>query len=138
MALTPRGIRNKNPGNIRRGETAWKGLAPQQTDPAFCQFISMPYGIRAIARCLLTYQAQYKLGTVREIINRWAPPIENDTKTYAENVAREIGVQPDDLVNFLQVPTLRAAIRGIIKQENGRLVSMLVPDSTINEGISLL
>ena len=33
----PRGIRNKNPGNIKLG-TAWDGLASEQTDPVFCVF----------------------------------------------------------------------------------------------------
>ena len=31
----PRGIRNKNPGNIKLG-TAWDGLADEQSDPVFC------------------------------------------------------------------------------------------------------
>ena len=33
----PRGIRNKNPGNIKLG-TNWDGLAAEQTDPTFCIF----------------------------------------------------------------------------------------------------
>ncbi len=33
----PRGIRNKNPGNIKLG-TDWDGLAAEQTDPTFCIF----------------------------------------------------------------------------------------------------
>ena len=33
----PRGIRNKNPGNIKLG-TEWDGLASEQSDPTFCIF----------------------------------------------------------------------------------------------------
>ena len=33
----PRGIRNKNPGNIKLG-TDWDGLADEQSDPVFCVF----------------------------------------------------------------------------------------------------
>ena len=38
MTRLPRGIRNRNPGNIRRSRDRWKGLAPAQTDPAFFVF----------------------------------------------------------------------------------------------------
>ena len=46
--MTPRGIRNNNPLNIRRspGQT-WQGECPVQTDKAFVQFRSMKWGIRA-------------------------------------------------------------------------------------------
>ena len=29
----PRGIRNNNPGNLRRSKDNWRGLSPEQTDP---------------------------------------------------------------------------------------------------------
>ena len=40
----PRGIRNKNPGNIKLG-TDWEGLASDQTDPTFCIFDEAVMGI---------------------------------------------------------------------------------------------
>ena len=40
----PRGIRNKNPGNIKLG-TDWDGLAAEQTDPTFCIFDEAVMGI---------------------------------------------------------------------------------------------
>ena len=30
-----RGIRNHNPGNLRRSADPWQGLAPEQTDKEF-------------------------------------------------------------------------------------------------------
>ena len=39
----PRGIRNKNPGNIKLG-TAWDGLADEQSDPTFCVFKETVWG----------------------------------------------------------------------------------------------
>ena len=36
----PRGIRNKNPGNIKLG-TDWDGLANEQSDPTFCVFLML-------------------------------------------------------------------------------------------------
>ena len=42
--MLPRGIRNNNPLNIRRGKDQWQGLRAQQTDASFCQFESLDYG----------------------------------------------------------------------------------------------
>ena len=43
--MTPRGIRNCNPLNIRRSaKDQWKGLAERQQDAAFCQFKSLVGG----------------------------------------------------------------------------------------------
>ena len=42
--MPARGIRNNNPGNIRKGEK-WKGLSPIQNDSSFCVFKSPEYGI---------------------------------------------------------------------------------------------
>ena len=52
----PRGIRNNNPGNIRRNGDPWQGLAKEQNDREFFTFKSAVYGIRALARLLITYQ----------------------------------------------------------------------------------
>src|SRR3569623_742027 len=73
VTMTPRGIRNNNPGNIRWGED-WRGLvAPaQRTDPDFCQFVAPVYGIRAIGKILLTYQARGIL-MLHRILRTWAP-----------------------------------------------------------------
>jgi hypothetical protein len=35
---TPRGIRNNNPGNIRRNSDPWQGLAERQGDVEFFTF----------------------------------------------------------------------------------------------------
>lgn len=114
---TPRGIRNNNPGNIRHGEN-WNGLAEQQPDPDFCTFVAPVYGIRAMGRILLNYQRRHNLNTVREIINRWAPPVENDTQAYAAHVARVLGVDPDAQVDVATL--LETFLEVIIQHENGQ------------------
>ena len=80
-----RGFRNNNPGNIRHGEK-WLGLAEEQTDPNFCQFESVEYGIRAIFKILDTYREKYKIVMIANIIYRWAPPRENNTESYVRSV----------------------------------------------------
>ena len=69
--MTPRGIRNNNPLNIRRNGTAWSGLSAQQTDRSFCQFRNMAYGFRAAFITIHTYIFKHGLGTISQIISRW-------------------------------------------------------------------
>ena len=96
--MTPRGIRNCNPLNIRRtAKDQWKGLAEVQTDRAFCQFKSLEYGWRAAFYLLTrTYYHKYRLYTIRTIIRRWAPSSENNTEAYIAYVARLTGIAPDE------------------------------------------
>ena len=115
-----RGFRNNNPGNIRHSEK-WLGLAEKQTDPDFCQFVSVEYGIRAIFKILETYRDKYGLKTVREIITKWAPPSENDTEAYIKGVCdyirnRHVTVFPDDEIEGWY---LYSVVAGIIHHENG-------------------
>lgn len=123
----PRGIRNFNPGNIRHARgVRWQGQAEVQTDTAFVQFNGPRWGIRALARVLITYQDKRRAGdgsqidTVREIIERWAPPNENDTKAYVATVSRVLGVGPDDaVVDVYNFETMRDLVVAIIRHENG-------------------
>ena len=43
-----------------------------------------------------TYYHKYRLYTIRTIIHRWAPPNENNSKAYVENVSRLTGIDPDE------------------------------------------
>ena len=98
MAKIARGERNNNPGNIRHG-SKWQGLSVEQTDKDFCQFISPEYGIRAIYKLLQTYQKKYGLNTIKTIINRYAPPNENNTIDYINRASKEIGIGIDSPIN---------------------------------------
>lgn len=119
MAKKPRGIRNNNPGNIRKGPSRWRGLAPEQTDPAFCQFVSPEYGIRALAKVLISYQRAHGAKTITDVIRRWAPSSENDTASYIAGVARETGRHPTKPYDFTARPELTLLARAIIRHENG-------------------
>ncbi len=116
----PRGIRANNPGNIdyHKG-TDWLGLDNPPSDGRFCRFTAPEYGIRVIAKLLLKYSAKYGLKTVRGLIGRWAPPVENDTGAYAKHVAARLGVGVDDPVDVTRPVVMRGLIEGIILHENG-------------------
>ncbi len=89
-----RGIRNNNPLNLKKGLQMWSGQV-FGNDPTFCQFENMAYGFRAAFRTLDTYYHVHRLRTLREIINRFAPPVENETAAYVRAVATWAGVDPD-------------------------------------------
>ena len=119
--MLPRGIRNNNPLNIRRGKDQWKGLRAQQTDASFCQFESLEYGWRAFYLLTRTYYHKYRLFTIRAIISKWAPPNENLTSTYIANVCRLTGIPPDEPIGIPSDQPARWMAVGIAMaiQENG-------------------
>lgn len=118
MARPARGERNNNPGNIRHG-SKWQGLSAQQTDKDFCQFVSPEYGIRAIYKLLQTYQKKYELNTVESIIDRYAPPNENNTTGYINRAAKDIGVSVNEPINVSSKPAAIALATAIVGVELG-------------------
>jgi hypothetical protein len=119
VSVLPRGIRNHNPGNLVRDGTNWKGLSADQTaDSRFCVFKEPVWGVRALAKVLLTYRNKHGLKTVAQIISRYAPPVENDTDAYVGAVARALGVSVDDALE-LDEAVLIQMVKAIIRHENG-------------------
>lgn len=133
----PRGVRNFNPGNIELGDP-WQGMADKQTDGRFAQFRSPAWGIRALARTLITYQDKHGIRTVTAAINRWAPPVENDTGAYVRAVQKAVG---GDLVDMHDYQYLRPLVEAIIKHENGvgplKTANTWYDADTIDEGLRL-
>ena len=120
--MLPRGIRNNNPLNIRRSKDKWKGLRAVQADAQFCQFESLEYGWRAAFYLLTrTYYHKYRLYTIRAIISKWAPPCENNSKAYVENVSRLTGIDPDEPIGIPSERPARWIALGMAMaiQENG-------------------
>lgn len=123
----PSGIRNFNPGNIRHAQgVRWQGMAATQADTNFVQFTGPRWGIRAIARVLITYQDKRlaadgsRIDSVREIIERWAPPTENNTEAYVLAVSRALGLDPNfEGVDVYDYEVMRVLVPTIIRHENG-------------------
>ena len=130
----PRGIRNHNPGNLRRSADPWQGLAAEQTDSEFFQFASAKWGIRALARTLIAYQDRVGLKTIKQMIGRWAPPNENDTGAYVRAVAASVGVGADDEIDVHDYAILRPLTLAIIRHENGQ---QPYTDAEIDAGLVL-
>lgn len=118
----PRGIRNNNPLNIRRSKDKWKGMRAVQSDAQFCQFESLEWGWRAAFWLLTrTYYHKYRLFTIRAIVTKWAPAIENNTKAYIANVSRLTGIGPDEPIGIPSERPARWMMVGVAMaiQENG-------------------
>lgn len=113
----PRGVRNNNPGNIRRTADPWQGLAETQADEAFFVFTAPKWGIRALARILITYQDKHGCRTVRDFISRWAPATENDSRSYIAAVVDACAVGPDDPIDVHRYADARALVEAIIAHE---------------------
>jgi hypothetical protein len=113
-----RGIRNNNPGNIRRTADKWVGMsADQSADPDFVVFDAPEYGIRALARIMRTHWENGSQ-TLRQLIELWAPPSENDTEAYLSDVTRHSGLTADVPITDIEL-ALPLIIPAVIQHENG-------------------
>lgn len=98
----PRGIRNNNPLNIRKGNN-WKGERKVQTDKAFEEFETLQYGLRAGLKLIRNQISGFngsrpKFNTIGKLIKVWAPPSENQTLRYVDFVCQAVGKQPFDII----------------------------------------
>lgn len=129
-----RGLRNNNPGNIKKTSDMWLGLSANQTDDTFFQFKSATYGIRAIMVLLRNYFNKYGLNTIRAIIGRWAPTLENDTNAYTYFVANKLDMNNDETIWQIE-PILIDFTKAIVKYENG---IDPYPDSVYQEAYNMI
>jgi hypothetical protein len=112
---SPRGIRNNNPGNIRSGSFANSAGAIGADDKGFAIFADMQTGMQATMALLRSYAAR-GFDTIRKVISRWAPGNENNTQAYIADVAKKLGLSPDQVLNGSQLGSLSQAI---FAHENG-------------------
>ena len=114
-----RGLRNNNPGNIRRSRVHYKGEVRPSRDPDFKEFSTMAYGYRAVFVLLDTYRSRYGLTTIRQMLNRYAPPTENFTEGYVRFVADYSGVMPDEVIDTRSEKDMIPIVAAMSKIENG-------------------
>jgi len=116
----PRGIRLSNPGNIRISAAPWLGKIVPSSDDQFEEFSNVKYGVRAAARIFLEYSLSHGLSTVAQYINRWAPPADaNPTNAYANFVAADCGVDPNNQYNVQDSGNLAKLLASVFRFENG-------------------
>lgn len=129
-----RGERNANPGNIRFDLlTQWLGQTGHD-DQGFCLFDAPQYGIRALCRVLLNYQRLDACRTLADVVRRYAPRSENDTRTYLADVVARTGISAGQPLDLEHPGELANLARAIIFHENGRCI---YDAATIAEGVAL-
>lgn len=130
----PLGLRNNNPGNLRTGDN-WLGMIGE--NKGFVVFKDIKYGIRAMAIDLIGDIWVDGNNTIRKLITEYAPPSENNTTAYINNVVKYTGIGADqELTNTKE--TVSKLIRAIMNVELGPSYSALISDQTINDGLFLL
>ena len=96
-----------------------KGEVRPSRDPDFKEFSTMAYGYRAVFVLLDTYRSRYGLTTIRQMLNRYAPPTENFTEGYVRFVADYSGVMPDEVVDTRSEKDMIRIIAAMSNIENG-------------------
>ena len=119
-----RGLRNCNPGNIRRSRSKFKGEVRPSRDAAFKQFETMAYGYRAMFVLLDTYARSYGLSSIRQMITRYAPPTENFTDGYVRFVARKSGIAADERIDSRSPRDMVPIVAAMAEIESGESPSI--------------
>lgn len=117
--MRPRGLRNYNPGNIRKNNIVYQGEVVPSKDDAFKQFTTMAYGYRAMFVVLHTYQRKYGINTIADMVARYAPSIENQTEAYIEAVAEWSGVPATSHITTTNGDVMIPIVSAMSKVENG-------------------
>lgn len=128
MTKEPRGIRNNNPLNIRKGNN-WYGERHPQVDRDFEEFESMELGIRAAFVLLRNYITGYsgrsaKFNTIRKIVRRWAPPVENATQRYIDFVVKKTGIDQNQVIWFSDRKAMISICRAMAFVECGQWIEI--------------
>lgn len=136
-ASLPAGMRNNNPGNIKYVGQRVPGIVgpSENTDQGDPQavFDTPESGFRAMYNLLAKKYAGGKI-TANDIIagkGGWTP----GNYQAAANVARAVGIRPDQDINFDDPQMAARFMRGLVLQEHGK-ASDLYPDSMIVSAIS--
>jgi hypothetical protein len=116
---TTRGLKNNNPGNIRKSNQIFRGEIQQSTDTQFKQFVNIEYGYRAIFVLLQTYILVHELNTITKIIQRYAPSNENNTQQYINTVSKQTNIKPDEIIHVYDKDKLIKIVEAISYVENG-------------------
>ena len=114
--MAARGIRNNNIGNIRVSKDQWEGATGD--DGAFVTFDTPDSGVRALAKNLMSYGRQ-GYDSIEKIINRWAPPSENDTQSYIDSVVAATGIPATQSIDLTNPDVLASLSEAIGYHETG-------------------
>lgn len=122
-------MRKNNPFNIRVADTnRWRGALPFSKN--FERFRHTVYSVRAFIIILSTYRYKHNIVTVYDIIHRYAPQIENDTRAYISYICKRMKCLPDqeitheNLFEFARAVAYMESNYTLTKEEFQKALSM--------------
>ena len=110
-----RGVRNRNPMNIvaMSSKNPWRGqIGKDNQNHAI--FETFEHGLRAGYLTLRRYYEKHGINTLIGITKRFC---EGDADAYANFIADNIGVKPDEPINVLDY--MPEIMRSMVRYENG-------------------
>jgi hypothetical protein len=126
----PPGVRNNNPLNLSyRGQ---EGTIA--SDGRFGIYGTPEAGVAAAERQLLKYQAG-GTDTLTKVIDKWAPPGDNDTAGYIAEVSKRTGIDPNQRLDFHDEKTASAIIAAMARRETGRDYDREVIQRGVDQGL---
>lgn len=109
----PIGIRQNNPGNLRR----WGGA---DTVNGFAAFPTAIAGLSAMAQNLLNY-SKSGIRTIAGIIQKWAPAADgNNVAAYIAHVIQQTGYGEKQILDLKDPAVLESLMKAMINHENGQ------------------
>ena len=94
-----KGIRNKNPLNVKYSkESPWKGQIGDD-GTGFAVFKSWEYGVRAASFVLKNYAKKHNISTVEGIITRFS---DTDQEEYIKFVCKNMNLERDESFNVVK------------------------------------
>ena len=121
------GEKNNNPLNIRYVEgNKWLGRSAKHDDiGGYEKFEHVAYGIRSADELLKTYGSKYRDDSIRDVVSRWSPPkgkyngkeYTNNTESYVNEVARQLGISPDDKIDLANDETRSDLMKAMVTFE---------------------
>lgn len=118
--------RNNNPGNLKFANQSGAVMG----EGGFAKFNTPEDGYQALVNQVQLDQSRGE--TLEQFISKYAPPTENDTTTYIQQVASNLGVDPSMKISDIDANTLA---QEIAQKESG---SQFVDASGANENVNVL
>ncbi len=111
------GEKNNNLFNIRFSPAnEWLGQTGE--NKGFAVFSERIYGTRAADRLLANYGAK-GFNTINDVINRFAPPTENDTQNYINSIVQDTGYDPYQSLDLSDRNVRLPILKAMAKMETG-------------------
>lgn len=131
------GLRNNNPGNLKRWDnsTPYKGEILPNPEPPWRYFQSMAYGYRAMFHLIIVrYIMDYGLNTLHKVMHRYAPTSENDTQNYIDHMVQQTGITAHEPIDITNHSLMLAIGRAISFMENG----VMANETHLQNGYNML